>query len=399
MSLHSKVMIKFIFTRYITYAIVFLEVFIVPLILKKEDFGQYEYLKNVVSLSSFILLGSHTGFVYYYYTTKKDYFVELINGSYIILTLISLIFSIYFRSFNFIPLIICFGSTIFFEKKLQVEKKLYLSILFKPIFALISILTLFFTVHVFNFETNVTNSLTLIYIVSLLLWLLLIFINAPKMLYDILREWSIKKNDIVVFYNLIKAGIVENLATVILLFYFFSDRFLLKNFYTDELSSYSLAFNFSQLIFVGMNSLTYIKNIEIGDKFHNIDRIFLINTFKKSFIIFLSLFFCVNTIGWIYQMFSESFQHLTQYTFILSFFIGLYYTFNVIGIIPLLNKKQNSITIFLLFFLIINLISTYFMYKLNIIPMYIILKSCILLMIFGLGSVFFSFKIIKKSIL
>jgi hypothetical protein len=39
-------MIKFVFTRYLTYAIVFLEVFIVPLLLTKEDFGQYEYLKN-----------------------------------------------------------------------------------------------------------------------------------------------------------------------------------------------------------------------------------------------------------------------------------------------------------------------------------------------------------------
>ena len=392
-------MIKFILSRYITYAIVFLEVLSVPLILKTEDFGQYEYLKNVVSLSSFILLGSHTGFVYYYYTTKKDYFIELINGSYIILILVSLIISIYFKSFNFIPLIVCFGSTIFFEKKLQVEKKLYLSILFKPLFALISLLTLFFIIRVLHFEINVTNSLTLIYLVSLLLWLLVIFIYAPKIYHDILRKWSLKKNDIVVFYNLIKAGIVENLATIILLIYFFSDRFLLKNFYSDDLPSYSLAFNFSQLIFVGMNSLTFIKNIEIGENFHNIDRIFLINIFKKSFLIFLSLFLCVNIIGWIYHMFSESFQHLTEYTFILSFFIGLFYTFNVIGIIPLLNKKQNIITIFLLFFLIINLISTYFMFRLHFVPMYIILKSCILLMIFGLGTVFFSFKIVNKSIL
>jgi hypothetical protein len=390
-------MINFVFTRYLTYAIVFLEVFIVPLILTKEDFGQYEYLKNVISLSSFVLLGSHTGFVYYYYTSKKDHFVELINGSYIILITMSLIYSIYFRSFYFIPLIMCYGSTVFFEKKLQVERKLYLAILFKPVLSLISLLTLFITLNVFHFDINITKFLTIIYIVSLLFWIFLIYIFAPSMVHDIFRKWSFKKNDIIVFYNLIKAGIVENFATIILLFYFFADRFLLKNFYSEELSSYSLAFNFSQLIFVGMNSMTYVNNIEIGEKLHSINKIHIINIFKKSFLIFLLLLICVNIIGFFYQIFVQNFQNLTQYTFILSLFIGLYYTFNVIGIIPLLNKKQNNVTFFLLISLIVNLISTYFMYRYHFLPIYIILKSSILLMIFGLGTMVFSFKIIQNS--
>lgn len=391
-------MIKFIITRYLTYAIVFLEVFIAPLILKKEIFGQYEYLKNIVTLSSFVLLGSHTGFVYYYYTSKKDHFIELLNGSYIVLIAMAFIYSIYYRSFYFIPLIICFGSTVFIEKKLQVERQLYLAILFKPVFALISLLTLFITLYVLHFEINITLFLTIIYIVSLLLWCLLIYFFAPKMVHDIFEKWSLKKNDISIYYNLVKAGIVENFATIILLFYFFTDRFLLKNFYSEELSSYSLAFNFSQLIFVGMNSITFVNNIEIGEKLHTIRRGDLVKIYKKSLLIFILLLVCVNIISFFYQMLEQKFQYLTQYTFVLSFFIGLYYTFNVIGIVPLLNKKQNTVTFFLLIFLIINLISSYFMHRYNFFPIYIILKSSILLMIFGLVTMFYSLKIIGKSV-
>jgi hypothetical protein len=214
---------------------------------------------------------------------------------------------------------------------------------------------------------------------------------------NIINKWTFKKKNLFIFIKLIKAGIVENLASIILLLYFFIDRYLLKNFYPDDIASYSLAFNFCQLIFVGMNSMTYIKNVEIGENIKNIKADDLIIILKKSISMFLLLLICVNVGAFFYQIFKVDFKYLLQYTFILSSFIGLYYTLNVIGIIPLLYRKQNTITLILFFFLIINLFSTYFMYKFKIPSMLIILKSSILLMFFGFWVLFFSLRIIDKK--
>jgi len=389
-------MYKFIFTRYLTYAIVFLEVIIAPIILSKNIFAEYEYIKNIVSLSSIILLGSHTGFVYYFYTSKKDYFIDLINGSFSILIPVSIIYSIYYHNLNFIALIICFGTTIFLEKKLQVEKKFYLAILFKPILGLVSLISLYISIYLFNIDINITLFLAFVYTFSILIWLILIFYFASDIVHNVFNKWEIKKKQIFSFYKLIKAGLVENLASIILLFYFFVDRYYLKNFHPEDIASYSLAFNFSQLIFVGMNSMTYIKNVEIGEKLHNIKSDDVIRILKKSLFMFLILLVCVNLCALVYQNFKHDFNNLTNYTLILSTFIGLYYTLNVIGIIPLLHGKQNSITLILFLFLIINIFSTYIMYKLNSPPIFVILKSSIFLMSFGFGVSFFSTRILNK---
>ena len=390
-------MYKFIITRYLTYAIVFLEVIIAPIILSKNIFSEYEYLKNIVSLSSIILLGSHTGFVYYFYTSKNDYFIDLINGSFLILIPISVIYSLYYNNFYFIPLIIFFGTTIFLEKKLQVEKKFYLAILFKPIFGLVSLLSLYISLYFFSININITLFLAFVYTTSILVWFILIYHFASDVVSNVFNKWKIEKKNIFIFYKLIKAGLVENLASIILLFYFFIDRYYLRNFHPEDIASYSLAFNLSQLIFVGMNSMTYLKNVEIGEKLDNIKGGDVITILKNSLFMFFLLLVFVNFGAFVYQIFKGDYKYLIQYTFILSSLIGLYYTLNVVGIIPLLHGKQNNITLILFFFLIINILSTYIMYLLKSPAIFVILKSSLLLTVFGVGVLFFSFRIIKSQ--
>jgi len=386
-------MIKFLFSRYFTYAIIFLEVLLVPVILNKSSYVEYEYMKNIINLSSFVLLGSHTGFIYYFYSKKNDFFPELLKISICLLLFTSLIFSIYYKVPFLLLSFFCFGVSVFVEKKLQIEKEFYLAILYKPFLALVLILAVFFLRNI-----AISSILSIGYSVALILWFFMVRLFAKSLFKQITTvNFKITPNDIVTYFNMIKVGIVENAATVILMFYLFTDRYILNHFYQNQLPSYSLAFNFSQFVFIGINSLAYIQNVEIGEGLAILNKQRILMIFKKSFLFFLILFLGVFVISFIYGKIYPTFENLVVYTCILSFFIGIFYACNVLSVVPLLKGKQKVITISLALVGFINVILSYFFYHLNVSPILNIAKTGFLLMLFGIYLVLYSIKITNRS--
>lgn len=386
-------MIKFLLSRYITYAIIFLEVLLVPLFLNKSDYVEYEYIKNVINLSSFVLLGSHTGFIYYFYSKKQDFFPELIKLSIYILLFSSLFFSIYYNSPLLLLSFFCFGASVFIEKKLQVEKKFYLAILYKPFLALVLIVAVFFLKDI-----GISLILAAGYSLALVLWFLIIRLFAKHLFKQLLpTRLLITRNDIITYYKMIKVGIVENAATVILMFYLFADRYMLNHFYQDQLPSYSLAFNFSQFVFIGINSLAYIQNVEIGENLGSLSKEKIIQILKKTMAFFVLLFIGVLCVSFIYGKIFKGFENLMSYTILLSLFIGLFYVCNVLSVIPLFKGKQKVVTMSLGFFFLINVILSFVFFRLHIPPIWNIAKTACLLTIFGGYIVGYSIILIQKK--
>ncbi|TDO26918.1 lipopolysaccharide biosynthesis protein [Sediminibacterium goheungense] len=386
-------MIKFLLSRYITYAIIFLEVLLVPLFLNKSDYVEYEYIKNVINLSSFVLLGSHTGFIYYFYSKKQDFFPELIKLSIYILLFSSLFFSIYYNSPLLLLSFFCFGASVFIEKKLQVEKKFYLAILYKPFLALVLIVAVFFLKDI-----GISLILAAGYSLALVLWFLIIRLFAKHLFKQLLpTRLLITRNDIITYYKMIKVGIVENAATVILMFYLFADRYMLNHFYQDQLPSYSLAFNFSQFVFIGINSLAYIQNVEIGENLGSLSKEKIIQILKKTMAFFVLLFIGVLCVSFIYGKIFKGFENLMGYTILLSLFIGLFYVCNVLSVIPLFKGKQKVVTMSLGFFFLINVILSFVFFRLHIPPIWNIAKTACLLTIFGGYIVGYSIILIQKK--
>lgn len=391
-------MIKFLFSRYITYGIIFLEVLLVPVYLKKSDYVQYEYVKNLINLSSFVLLGSHTGFVYYFYSKKENHFPELFKVSIYILLLTSLFFSVFYQSLFLLFPFLCYGMSVFLEKKLQVEKEFYVAILYKPLLALNLIFAVLGYCFILGNEVNIYVILSIGYSLSLFLWFIVIKFFAKKSFREIESvRLRLTVDDVKTFYRLVKVGIVENAATVILMFYLFTDRYVLNHFYQDQLPSYSLAFNFSQFVFIGINSLAYIQNVEIGENLDTLNRDRILKILRKSFLFFLILFIGVLLLSFIYGKVFPVFQDLIKYTFILSFFIGIFYTCNVLSVIPLFKGKQKVITIGLALVGVINVILSYSFYQFNIPPILNIGKTALLLMLFGAYLVGYSIKLTNRK--
>ena len=72
-------MLRFIFGRYLAYGFIFIEILVVPELLTPNKYANFEYLKSLVALSSLVLLGSHTGYIYYNYTKRRNYFDSLLK--------------------------------------------------------------------------------------------------------------------------------------------------------------------------------------------------------------------------------------------------------------------------------------------------------------------------------
>ena len=364
----------------------------------KEDYENYEYLKNIIALSSFVLLGSHSGFVFYFYSKGENLFSSLLSISIIVLVLSSILFSVFLSNHYLIWPILFFGVSVFLEKKIQVDKQFYLAILYKPLLSLLLVSTIFLSVQKTPSSLYVYNVLAFCYPVALIIWLCLIKFFAPvtfKFILDI--NFTNIKSDFYHYIKMVKVGVVENAATILLMLHLFTDRYMLNNYYQSDLASYSLAFNFSQLVFVGINSLAYIQNVRIGEDIINIKISKIKGILLRAFFLFLLLFICVVIVSYCYELMFDGFDDLTLYTIVLAFFIGIFYTFNVIGIIPLLKGKQKVVTFLMVIIFLTNLFLSFLFYHLSIPAIFNIGKTVLMLSFFGGFIVFYSLKLIQSK--
>ncbi len=390
-------MLRFIFGRYLAYGFIFIEILVVPELLTPNKYANFEYLKSLVALSSLVLLGSHTGYIYYNYTKRRNYFDSLLKVAFFQLLIVGLVVGLVQNSLIlFIP-IVSMGLSAIFEKRLQISRQFYLAILFKPLCSVMFLILILSFDKIYHEFTD-QIAIVLGYFLALISWELISRINGESMgLLKIANAFSINRLDFYKFFRMVKTGIVENMATIVLGLILFTDRYVLKNYFVADLPAYSLAFNFAQFVFIGINSLTYILAIDLSEKFSQLTRSEIKGVAKKSIGLYMLLLIAVMLLAMGYDAIFGAYESFLIYTFILSLFVGFFYALNTTSVIVLLANKQHLATSLCITVFLLNIIVSYIFLLAELSPILFIVKTVVLLAICGLSIFIISLKVIKKA--
>jgi O-antigen/teichoic acid export membrane protein len=388
-------LIRFLAIRYLAYALIFLEILLAPQFLNKESYANYEYIKNLLNLCSFILLGSHTGYLVYVFSKKRDYFEALVRIALLILLICGIAVAVTQGSAFLILPVVCIGVSFIIEKKLQVVREFFLAILFKPLVSILLVLCLCIYSFVFK-HIPITQVICFGYVLAMISWFILskLFIKRNLVEFDILKRFSVL--DFAKYRRLVSAGLTENLGTILLTASLFIDRYVLKTYFPAELASYSLAFNFSQFVFIGINSVSYIEAVNIGENFLTIGARQLKQIIKKSMMMFLLLLVGVMTLAVGYDRFFSAYTGFLGLVLILSALVGFFYASNVTSVILLYARKQYIATSILAATFCLNVLLSAVFIQARVAPVFLIIKSAGLLTIAGTLILIMSFREIKK---
>jgi hypothetical protein len=390
--------IKLFLSRYVAYLFIGLEILFLPIILNKQQFSEIEYLKATISLTPYILLGSYSGYVYVKYKENRDLYKTLFSFSMSILLSASIFIAIYYKNYLLIFPIISYGLSMIFEKRLQVNNQFIVSILYKPIFSITILLVIYFKLFSINVtQVDVVNSLVFTYTLALFIWLTIGYIAIKSKLF-IKVDLNLKVNwkDLIVSISLlIRKGFLINIGTIILGCYMFLDRYFIKEYYVHSLPTYSLAINFSQIVFIGINSIAYTQLILIGEDLKQVTYEYItkiiINSLKIFIVLFVISVMCV--IG--YGYFMKKFDLLLPFFINIVFFVGLFYTISVVSPVLMYFDKLLPSTIFLLTIFLLNLFLSFVIAKNELSVYCLIFKSSFLLFISGLYNLFLIYTKVK----
>ncbi|WP_419777609.1 hypothetical protein [Malaciobacter marinus] len=272
---------KLIFYRYFMYSFLAIEVLLLPLFLEKEFYATFEYYKFIIFFIPFLMLGSPSGYIYHKYNHKKEYFNELLLFGFIHCLLILPFLWIFFDNVLFLVLCLLMTISLFVEHKLQTQRMFILALGLKPMISIFLIIS--FLLIYFNFVDEITiNILFLLMLSSFLVWLIISF---RKINFEKNQKLKIKN-----YFLMIKKGFPINAGTLLIMLYFFCDRFIAKEYYNEYLASYSLSYNLIQFILLALSTLAYVNVVDVGEKYSNINLDFLK---RKYFIVTrYSLFYC-----------------------------------------------------------------------------------------------------------
>ncbi len=367
--------------------------------MSKREFGDIEYMKAFVSLSPYILIGSHSGYIYIKFKENNDYFESLFLIGLINIVILSIGYVIYFNNYTYFLPVLSFCLSFIFEKRLQSQNHLLLSVLYKPIFSIVILGIVY--LEMFRIEDgsiNIDKTISVSYFLALVLWIVISFsfvglklfpnFETDKRLYFFLL---IKK-----FIKLIKKGFLINISTIILSGYLFIDRFYVKEYNFEFLPVYSLAFNFAQIVFIGINTLAYSSLVKIGEDLKIINKEYvsdlLKHSFKMFFILLLVSFFFV--LG--YCLFIKKYDYLIEVYAVISIFLGAYYTISIVTPVLIYFDKMLHSTFFLGLIFFSSLVISEFLVEKQFSWLTILIKSGILLLLSAIYNLFLIFKKIES---
>lgn len=301
-----------ILLRYLLYAIGFLEILVLPKVLKNEVYALYEYNKNLVLLFPYVLLGAHNSYVYLTYTKKVDSYKTLTNIGVALSIFFGITLSLILQNFYLaIPFIFIAYFTII-EQKLKIKNKFLSAFTFKP---LISVLTITLTFLSPFLILGANQLLMFSYLGAFILWYL--FINKDNYFSNLLTL-RISRFSVLKFIYLVKLKITDILASITLAGLFFFERFVVNKFYNNELASYSLAFNVSQILTILLSVFTYISAVKFGERINTISKNEVLQYVKKGLLAFIAAYILVSTlVVTVGPKLYDSFDNLTVISLIL----------------------------------------------------------------------------------
>ncbi len=391
-----KVDIKYFFFRYFTYTFIALEVIILPILLEKDIYGEMEFYKSIAILGPYALFGSFSGYMYDKYTLKNDSYEHMFFWGAISSLVIGFFFAIWNNSTFIVVPFFLNALSIIQEKKMQVSGNFILSILFKPFLSLFLVVVIAGNYYFLEGDGSVSFLLFIAYVLAYISWTIICIkrINSPLIFHKV----GNLSRSLKIYFTLINKGFIINLSTIILSFLLFNYRVLINNHFSNDLSSFSLAFNFAQFVFLGVNTVGYILTVQIGEEIDTINLSFLKNAVFKSFLFFLFLFFGGFIIVFLYDFYIKHFDNLITYYIILGLFVGVYYVSSVVSPVLLFRDTIKRSTIMFFYVFVIDYFSTVYLVYSDYSSVFILSKSGVLLLIsafYNLYLIFYKSRIFR----
>jgi hypothetical protein len=380
---------KLILSRYFLYSFIALEVLILPILLPEELYVEVEYYRFILFMLPFLMLGPHSGYVYYKYTKHRDYFSSLLVFGMFHFLIVSLIVYLYSDDFLFSLSALFVVIFMIFEQKLQTEKMYILALSPKPF---ISIVLIVLSI-LYHFKILATESLNLLYYSIFIAFCIWIFTALVRLTNKYDNKLKVKFN---YYLQLIKKGFFINAGSLLLMALFFTDRYFTKEYYGDYLTSYSFSYNLVQFVILALSTIAYVQVVEIGESISKINAHLIKEKLKYSYKVFLILYFLFTV--FIYSL--SSYYNFVDFAIIsltMGFLLGNYFTINSIGSISLYLDFQKQMVFILGCIVVSNLILSYVFVTLSFDYIYLIVKSGVLLNIvslYFLKKIYDEFKVI-----
>ena len=367
-------MLGFVFKRYVFYGFIALEILLLPKLLSSDVYGVYEYIKATSNLLPMTLLGAHSGYMFSLYNKKKDYFNSLFFIGIIVLLISGLVASVFLKNGVYAITTIVVGLSFILEKRLLTQKRFTKAILFKPILSVCLLAVVFLSVQLGSANT-LGWPLIMAYALSIVIMLTLSWpdLNLKGFGFSALR------NQIKEFGQLVKWGFTINLATILFGLFIFNDRYFIKQYYFDELASYSLAFNFAQMVIIGITSVGLLTSVQIGESRESINTQKLKGIIVKAF----GLFVVLGSLGWLaiflYQYWVKGFEGIHAYYLFCILISGVFFVFGTISSDIFYHGKQTQLSLALLVALIISIVASFYIVEYFESAYILLIKSFILM--------------------
>lgn len=284
----KNVLYSTVLVRYLFYFIGFAEILILPKILDKKIYASFEYNKNLILMFPYILLGAHNGYIYLKYTKQKDAFQTLFNMGIMVSTFFALIISLLLENYYLIIPFLAINFFTLIEQRLKVDNQFLLAFTFKPLVSLISICITLLSALIIP-DANQLSFFS--FLIAFLIWIL--FVNKKKKISNLVHL-RLNKYSIIKFYYLIKLKFTDILASLTLASLMFFERFLIEKYYFNQLASYSLAFNISQIITILLGVFTYISSVKFGEEINTINKKKLVKYLKVLTFFFLVIYILIS---------------------------------------------------------------------------------------------------------
>jgi O-antigen/teichoic acid export membrane protein len=379
--------LKLIISRYFLYSFIALEVLFLPKFLSQELYAQIEYQKFILYFVPFFLFGAPSGYVYFKYNENKDYFSSLIVFGSIFGIIISLFLSLIYNNILFGIAGLFMTLFLIIEQKVKTEKQFFLALSIKPF---ISIVLLIMSYLVYINYIDKVNLKILYYSIftAFIIWCFFIFIKIKE------KFIFISKANFFEYKELLKKGFLINVATLLLMIFFFIDRYFTKEYYIDYLASYSFSYNLIQFVILALTTVAYVNVVNIGENIKKIKYSDIKQKIKKAYLVFFILFMLFIGFLLILNNF-YNFKGFILISIILCFFIGIFYAMNSVASLAQYLDFQKEISLVMFIIVILNYISSYFMSIYEVEYIYLLIKSGVLLNIYTL----FLYVKVKKEVL
>ncbi|PHO10272.1 hypothetical protein CPG37_04295 [Malaciobacter canalis] len=376
---------KLIISRYFLYSFIALEVLLLPKFLPQELYAQIEYEKFILYFIPFFLFGAPSGYVYFKYNENKDYFNSLIVFGVIFGVIVSLLVSIIYNNilFGFAGLLMTLFLII--EQKVKTEKQFFLALSIKPFISIV-LLIMSYLVYINYFDKVNLEILYYSIFTAFIIWCIIIFIKIKE------KFIFISKVSFFEYKELLKKGFLINVATLLLMIFFFIDRYFTKEYYIDYLASYSFSYNLIQFVILALTTVAYVNVVNIGENIKKIKYSDIKQKIQKTYLVFFILFIIFLLFLFILNNFYD-FKDFILISLILCFFFGTFYSINSVASLAQYLDFQKEISFVMLIIVILNYVSSYLMSIYEVDYTYLLIKSGILINFY---SVFLYSKVKSK---